>query len=82
MTEKKRKLVIVTWADSAAFDAGWKDDTKVERMAPSRITSVGWLMAETKTHVTLAAHITSEGHVTGEMCIPRGCVLKRRAVKP
>lgn len=76
-----RKLVHVTWADSASYDAGWKSNGKVADMVPSYIDSVGWVVAETDGHLTLGAHISDQGHVTGEMCIPKGCILKRRRVK-
>lgn len=70
---KKHELVKVKWMDSAQADAPWIGDEMTVTPAPCK--SVGWLIHQSKHHVTLASNMTS-GHRGGVFAIPRGCIKK------
>ena len=69
------KLVLIEWDDAVSDQSGWKDLEKVRKQRPERCKSVGFLVAHTKTHMTLAASIVN-GHCDGDVTIPTGMVRK------
>ena len=67
----------VTWLDSHGVAGGpWhaKDDIDHEAI---EITSVGFLLNEGDTAITLAAHV-APNQISGEMIIPKCAILKRK----
>lgn len=72
------KLVRINWVDSALpADNGWRLRDDVEGITPGRMSSVGYVISETKRHVTIAAHVSSGGCVYGVLTIPKVAVTKR-----
>lgn len=69
------KLVRITWLDAVSDESGWKHLDKIRSQKPPVVRSVGWVIARTKTHVTLAASIY-EDHGDGDVTIPLGMVRK------
>jgi len=76
------KLVYVEWSDSYGCGSLWQT---LEDVDPGVIVckSVGWLIADNKTHITLVPHIhigteISEAQGCGDMTIPKTSILKRK----
>lgn len=80
---KKRRLLHVTWNDSCSIDGGgtWKGSERVASMTPSRIDSVGWVLSETAKSVTLVSSVCESDNVSGEICIPKGCIVRKRILR-
>jgi len=75
----KKRMLHVTWRDSCSLGGRvWQRGKEAEDMKPSVVQSVGFLVAETPISLTLAPHVTDDGDVAGDMCIPKGCIIKRR----
>lgn len=76
-----RKLIYVKWIDSTTT-RGWRDPSDIGE--PAKIESVGWLVKETKTAVSISAHLgvdpTSHDHCD-VMTIPKGAITSCRVVK-
>ena len=50
----------------------------MEDLTPSTIESVGWVVKETKQSVTLVAHLTDSDNASGELCILKNVIIKRK----
>ena len=75
------KLVIIEWLDAQSMaDGGWQRRKDVEKLTPAVVKSVGWILEETKDHVTLIAH-DGDTEVGGDFSIPKACIKKRRVLK-
>ena len=66
------KKVEITWVDSKGVTSSWEFKEDIEQLAPSKITSIGYLLEDYKTIV----HSMSEEQLLGRMTIPTGCILK------
>lgn len=69
------RLVLIEWLDAVTDDAGWKKISDVARIRPPVCRSVGWILKETKSHITIAATIHGDD-CDGDVTIPRGMVRK------
>ncbi len=71
------RLVRINWKDSCSLVGGgvWSDRDEVKKLKPSDIISVGWVIKENKKKITIAAHF-SPYQASGELCIPKGCIVK------
>lgn len=74
-----RKLVKVTWVDSCGT-RGWTDKQVAKAYSPDTVKSIGWVMGETRGHLTIAAHIASN-QVDGLMSIPKSAIRSLKTVK-
>ena len=73
-----KRITMIEWVDSVSFSGGiWRDIDRVKDLELDLITSVGFIVAETPSHVTIVAHL-SEEEVSGDMCIPRVAIKKIR----
>lgn len=76
---KKHHAYIVTWRDSATL-RGWMEmDSKHHGV--TTITSVGWLVRETKTELTIATCISENGNTRDAVTIPREAITKRTRLR-
>ncbi len=85
---RKRKLLLVEWEDAAGpSTSGWRSTENVIQ-EPFMCRSIGWLVREGPTHITLAGHIgnvdgdESDEQVSGYMHIPRGMIRRQQVLKP
>jgi hypothetical protein len=78
---RRGRILIVTWNDSCSLRNGWKDTAEVAAMSPCSIESIGFVVSDTKSHVTLASSLDDQGHAEGEMCIPKGCIVRKRRLR-
>ena len=75
------KTVYLEWHDAQSMAEGaWQRRKDVEKLTPALVRSVGWILTETKDHITLIAH-DGENEVGGDFCIPKACIKKRRVIK-
>ncbi len=71
------KLVMIEWEDSAQPVAAWTHLHDLD-VSIVRITSVGWLVRDTKKLKALAPNISRDGtpQVSGVITIPTRCVIR------
>ena len=75
---KNPKPVKILWDDSSEPGSGWMDRDDVgDWHGRTRVWSIGFVIHETKRHVTLC-HSYSEDEVCGVLCIPKSAILKRK----
>lgn len=72
---KKHHAYIVTWRDSATLP-GWQR-MALERDEVSIITSVGWIVRETKTALTITTSISDSGSAMDALTIPREAITRK-----
>lgn len=68
------KLVLIQWHDAVSDESGWKSTDAVRKQKPPLVKSVGWMIARSDSHVTLAASIV-EDHCDGDVTIPTGMIV-------
>jgi len=76
----KAKLKLIQWYDSRGVGARWNRIDDVKNDGICKMQSVGWIIAETKSHICVAPHMGLENdgdhQVCGEMHIPKSCIDK------
>ena len=85
---KPLELVFIEWVDSAGIP-GWKPLTAIQSDAtPIVVESVGWIVAENDTALTIVSHIYKDTPQNGDtrhgadsMTIPKGAITVRRAAR-
>jgi len=74
-----RKIVEIKWLDTTA-SASWTSIKKVKKLTSTRVLSVGYVVCENETEITLAESITEDGDC-GYNIIPKGAIIARREIK-
>lgn len=78
---KARRLVHVTWIDSAALH-GWCDGAVVQNNRPTICESVGWIVRDIKDSIAVSGHWSPDTNEwNGTIVIPRCAVKKVRRLK-
>lgn len=67
------KLVHIKWVDAITDNHGWRPIEDVRKGVPSKCQTVGWIIKQTKTHITVVGTI-GEGDCDGDITIPMGMV--------
>jgi hypothetical protein len=82
MTETIPKLAFIEWADSTSPNSAiWLDHETARVLGePSVCYTVGFIVKETETSITLAGS-WSNNQCSGTMCIPTAVILRRLKVK-
>ena len=79
--KKKRVPVLIEWIDSHSPNtSSWVPVDEIDTR-PLKLVSIGYVVAECKRSVTLAAHVSASKNcdqVCGVMSIPKSCILKRQ----
>ena len=72
------KIAKVEWEDSFGLFGIWNSRESVEELRPSIITTVGFVVKEEKSHMTLTASVTQgeSSDMQGPICIPRRAIKK------
>ena len=70
---KHLKLVLVKWRDAKSEPSGWKSIEEVRKNKTALVSSVGWIIKETKKELILVSSIV-EDHCDGDTTIPRDWV--------
>jgi len=69
------KLVKIKWIDSKAGPNRWEYRDGLKPLKPVRCTSVGFVIDETLTTITLV-QTKSKTQVCGRITIPTACIIK------
>jgi hypothetical protein len=77
------KALAVKWIDHSSFDLNsWRSLEDLGGLEDMHVVSIGWLIAETKTSLILAGHVSLDADkATGEIKIHKGTILKRTEIK-
>lgn len=69
--------VLICWEDSQSPATGdwlWLNEIDADNLT---VKSVGWIVLEDRKSITLAAHVATNGQMTGIMSIPRSAIRGR-----
>lgn len=72
-------LVEVVWDDAAGLKHGWT--ARHEKPDPYIALSVGFLIADTETHIIIAQDTDGDGSHNGRTQIPRGMVKRLKVLR-
>lgn len=73
------KALYVEWEDSCSLSGRvWHDQD--DRLGTSRCMTAGFVIKEDKGTITIASHITPQGHMAGDITIPKRAITKRRVL--
>ena len=77
-----KQLAYVEWVDSAAIQ-GWQHESEVSRedYEPSVIKSVGFIVSESKKHITITTSISDTDCCMDPLTIPKCAVVKLKKVR-
>lgn len=78
--KKLYPLAVIHWIDAARL-RGWQHIEEIEHAKPSEIVTIGFLVRETKAHVSISDSCSVEGSVSDPLSIPKGCILSRGRLK-
>lgn len=78
---KDRRLLMIRWTDAHSAGEWRRLDDAVWTEAPGDIWTVGWLIDEAETHITVASSVAEDGgQACGDMTIPRGAIQEVREI--
>jgi hypothetical protein len=75
-----KKLVIVEWLDSSLTDGRWEHRDDIHKMKPAKCTSVGFILDDAKTYITLVGTMSKHA-VLGRLTIPRVAIVSMRKLR-
>jgi len=81
--EPKLKAAFIEWVDSTSLGGGvWHDIDDVKQLEVSPVYACGFIIAETKDHITIASHMHNH-EAAGELAIPKSAIksIKRFTLK-
>jgi len=73
------RLVKILWKDavSASGSSGrWSGLDEVKSLEPVDVKTVGWVVKETDTYITVISHHAGETETGGDICIPKAWIQK------
>ena len=75
------RLVKVVWKDIQGLEATWSSLEEIEEMAPVSIETLGWIIKEDESHLTMVSSLAADQTFAGSVTsIPKGCVEDIRLV--
>ena len=66
-------MTLITWIDSCA-QSDWSDDHYLD---VAEVCSVGFLVDDSETHITIAQSLDGEGKSAERLTIPKVCIVRR-----
>lgn len=81
--DPKLKAAFIEWVDSTSLGGGiWHDIGDVQKLEVGSTYACGFIIAETKEHITIASHMHLH-EAAGEIAIPKGAIrrIKRFTLK-
>lgn len=76
MADRRGQLVKVIWIDTNGTSRWMGQDYFADEMKPARCESVGWVMADTKQHLSIAAGFDGNESVQDGNVFPRSAILE------
>jgi hypothetical protein len=70
-------VVYCEWVDSRGTSDGWEFIEGLEPLAPAQCKTVGFLIEETESYITLAMSL-GEGQVWARKTIPACCIIAKK----
>ena len=75
------RLVKVVWKDIQGLEATWSSLEEIEEMAPVSIETLGWIIKEDESHLTMVSSLAADETFAGSVTsIPKGCIEDIRLV--
>ncbi len=76
MADRRGQLVKVIWWDTNGTSRWIGQDYLADDMKPARCESVGWVMADTESHLSIAASHDGNDSVNDGNVFPRSCLIE------
>jgi len=76
------KLLYVEWMDAWGCQPHWEDLEDAADHSTILIRSVGWVVREDVKSLTLTPNVSDAENCCGTQVIPKGCIKKRKVLKP
>lgn len=70
----------IEWDDSCGAADVWEFRDDMDPLLPARCITVGFVMDETDTYVTIASTV-AEVQVLGRLTIPKVAIVRRRSIR-
>jgi len=78
------KAVYIEWLDHGNYENSiWRDRAELENLCGFRVQTIGWVVTENKHRIVIAGteNGTPATKWTGEICILKNCIVKRRNIR-
>ena len=83
MTPPKLPLVVVEWLDHITR-SGWQDHKDTAKLEPATIFTIGWVVNETDTVLTIAGAVDvsadADDNFNNIFLIIKGCIVSRKEI--
>lgn len=76
----KHHAYVIKWRDSCS-NGGWRRVDTLDREEIAIITSVGWIVRQTKKEITITTSMSDRGNVMDTLTIPREAVTMMTRLK-
>jgi hypothetical protein len=76
---RKTKKVLVEWVDSYAT-RGWTHKSAFTDVETGNIVSIGFLVRESASEITITSSVSTNGNVMDPLTIPKCAITKRRTL--
>lgn len=75
------KVLLIEWHD-ATGNAGWMNPSEVAAFdfSAAKVTTIGILVAENKTAITVTHTLSHGGYINGYITIPKAWISKRKTL--
>lgn len=78
-------LLYIEWLDHCSHDGPhWSSVEDVKNLRPNTCHSVGFLINEGDSFITIASHVGTDDEddeICGDLCIIKACIVKREKLK-
>ena len=81
LKSNKYPLAVVDWIDSAGDNACWINKKHIRSMPPCKCRTVGFILEETKKHITLLQNISDSDEIMGRITIPQVAIKKKKILR-
>jgi len=80
MPNVKRKIVKIEWEDACSHNEDWWPEDKISNEGITT-ESIGFIVKENKTHITIANSFNDVELYNGILTIPKKYIKKKRIIK-
>lgn len=75
------KPIFVKWLDHCSYtETNWKDTKSCKSLSPVRVSTMGWLIKETKKYIVVVNHLANNGKNVDAFCILKGAIIERKYI--
>jgi len=77
-----KEFEIIEWLDHSTYsESHWRSEDSIKELSPVKVVTLGFVVAEDKTSVRVAATITDNASFTGEFLIIKKAIVQRKKIK-